>query len=166
MEELNRGPARIADELRRLGVTTAVREMPDSTRSAAEAAAALGCNVAQIVKSLVFRSVISDEAVLVLVSGADRVDQSRLAEEVGEQVEQATGRFVKARTGYAIGGVPPVGHAQPLLTFFDDHLLDHALVWAAAGTPRAVFSIKPADLLRITSAKVVAIAAAQVRSPD
>jgi prolyl-tRNA editing enzyme YbaK/EbsC (Cys-tRNA(Pro) deacylase) len=135
--------------------------MPESTRSAAEAAAALGCNVAQIVKSLIFRSVVADEAVLVLASGADRVDESRLAEVVGEQVEKATGKFVRARTGFAIGGVPPVGHAQPLVTYLDEHLLDHALVWAAAGTPRAVFSIKPADLIRITSAKVVAVATAQ-----
>jgi prolyl-tRNA editing enzyme YbaK/EbsC (Cys-tRNA(Pro) deacylase) len=161
MEQLSRGSARFAEELRRLGVTSDVKEMPESTRSAAEAAAALGCNVAQIVKSLIFRSVVADEAVLVLASGADRVDESRLAEVVGEQVEKATGTFVRARTGFAIGGVPPVGHAQPLVTYLDEHLLDHALVWAAAGTPRAVFSIKPADLIRITSAKVVAVATAQ-----
>ncbi|MFZ2056221.1 MAG: YbaK/EbsC family protein [Acidimicrobiales bacterium] len=161
MEQLSRGSARVAEELRRLGVTGDVKEMPESTRSAAEAAAALGCDVAQIVKSLIFRSVVADEAVLVLASGADRVDESRLAEVVGEQVEQASGKFVRDRTGFAIGGVPPVGHTQPLVTYLDEHLLDHALVWAAAGTPRAVFSIKPADLARITSAKVVAVATAQ-----
>jgi prolyl-tRNA editing enzyme YbaK/EbsC (Cys-tRNA(Pro) deacylase) len=161
MEELRRGPARVAEELLRLGVTSAVKEMPESTRTAAEAADAVGCDVAQIVKSLIFRSVVGDEAVLVLVSGADRVDESRLAEVIGEQVEKATGKFVRARTGYAIGGVPPVGHTQPVVTYLDEHLLNHALVWAAAGTPRAVFSIKSADLLRITSAKVVAIAAVQ-----
>ena len=135
MEQLSRGSTRVAEELRRLGVTSDVKEMPESTRSAAEAAAALGCDVAQIVKSLIFRSVVADEAVLVLASGADRVDESRLAEVVGEQVEQATGKFVRARTGFAIGGVPPVGHTQPLVTYLDEHLLDHALVWAAAGTP-------------------------------
>ncbi len=166
MEELSRGPARFAEELLRLGVTSAVREMPESTRTAAEAAAALGCDLAQIVKSLIFRSVVGDEAVLVLVSGADRVDESRLARVVGEEVERAAGRFVRDRTGYAIGGVPPVGHTQPLVTYLDEHLLDHALVWAAAGTPRAVFSVKPADLVRITSAKVVAVAATQVPVAD
>ena len=166
MEELSRGPSRVAEELLRLGVTSAVKEMPESTRTAVEAAAALGCDVAQIVKSLIFRSVVGDEALLVLVSGADRVDEPRLARVVGEQVEKATGNFVRARTGYAIGGVPPVGHSQPLVTYLDEHLLDHALVWAAAGTPRAVFPIKPADLLRITSAKVVAVAAAQVPVAD
>ena len=103
---------------------------------------------------------------LVLVSGADRVDESRLARVIGEEVERAAGRFVRDRTGYAIGGVPPVGHTQPLVTYLDEHLLDHALVWAAAGTPRAVFSVKPADLVRITSAKVVAVAAARVPVAD
>ncbi len=159
MEELSRASARVAEELGRLGATAEVREMPDSTRTAAEAAAALGCGVAQIVKSLVFRSVAGDEPVLVLVSGADRVDEARLAQVVGEEVEQATGKFVRARTGFAIGGVPPVGHTQPIATYLDRHLLDHALVWAAAGTPRAVFPISPADLVRITSARVVAVAA-------
>jgi prolyl-tRNA editing enzyme YbaK/EbsC (Cys-tRNA(Pro) deacylase)/mannose-6-phosphate isomerase-like protein (cupin superfamily) len=160
VEGLARASSRVAEELRRLGATAEVREMPESTRTASEAAAALGCAVAQIVKSLVFRSVVSDEPVLVLVSGADRVDEGLLAQVVGEAVEQATGKFVRERTGYAIGGVPPVGHAQPVVTYLDGHLLDHALVWAAAGTPRAVFSIAPADLVRITSARVVAVARA------
>jgi prolyl-tRNA editing enzyme YbaK/EbsC (Cys-tRNA(Pro) deacylase)/mannose-6-phosphate isomerase-like protein (cupin superfamily) len=160
VEGLGRASSRVAEELRRLGATAEVREMPESTRTATDAAAAVGCAVAQIVKSLVFRSVVSDEPVLVLVSGADRVDEGLLAQVVGEAVEQATGKFVRERTGYAIGGVPPVGHAQPVVTYLDGHLLDHALVWAAAGTPRAVFSIAPADLVRITSARVVAVARA------
>jgi prolyl-tRNA editing enzyme YbaK/EbsC (Cys-tRNA(Pro) deacylase)/mannose-6-phosphate isomerase-like protein (cupin superfamily) len=150
-EGLGRSSSRVAEEL---------REMPESTRTATDAAAAVGCAVAQIVKSLVFRSVVSDEPVLVLVSGADRVDEALLAQVVGEAVEQATGKFVRERTGYAIGGVPPVGHAQPVVTYLDEHLLDHALVWAAAGTPRAVFCIAPAELVRITSARVVAVARA------
>lgn len=160
MEELSRSSARVADELRRLGAAGQVKEMPESTRSAAEAAAALGCHVAQIVKSLVFRTVAGDEPVLVLVSGADRVDEARLAEVVGQAVERATGKFVRDRTGYAIGGVPPVGHAERLVAYLDEHLLDHALVWAAAGTPRAVFPIEPAELVRITSARVVNVAVA------
>ena len=159
-EGLGRSSSRVAEELRRLGATAEVRELPESTRTATDAAAAVGCAVAQIVKSLVFRSVVSDEPVLVLVSGADRVDEALLAQVVGEAVEQATGKFVRERTGYAIGGVPPVGHAQPVVTYLDEHLLDHALVWAAAGTPRAVFCIAPAELVRITSARVVAVARA------
>jgi prolyl-tRNA editing enzyme YbaK/EbsC (Cys-tRNA(Pro) deacylase) len=159
MEELSRSSARVAEELNRLGAASEVRHMPDSTRTAPEAAAAVGCDVAQIVKSLIFRSVAGDEAILVMVSGADRVDESRLAGVVGDQVERATAEFVRARTGFAIGGVPPVGHSAPVATYLDEHLLDHDLVWAAAGTPNAVFSIKPAELARITSAKVVAVAA-------
>jgi len=157
MEELSREPGLVAAELRRLGVPSEVKEMPESTRSATEAAAALDCDVAQIVKSLIFRSVVSDEALLVLVSGADRVDEVHLAEIIGEPVEQATGKFVRDRTGFAIGGIPPVGHPERLDTYFDLRLLDHDLVWAAAGTPRAVFSIEPADLLRVTSASLVAV---------
>ena len=158
MDELTGSAARVADELNRLGVTTEVRVMPQSTRSAAEAAAALGCDIAQIVKSLIFRAVGTDAPVLVLASGADRVDEARLAEVVGERVERANAQFVRTRTGYAIGGVPPVGHSETLGTYLDEHLLDHPLVWAAAGTPRAVFAITPTDLVRVTSAKVVAVA--------
>ncbi|MGA3353388.1 MAG: YbaK/EbsC family protein [Acidimicrobiales bacterium] len=160
MQELSRGAARVADELHRLGVPSEVRQMPQSTRSAQEAAAAVGCDVAQIVKSLIFRSVTADEAVLVLVSGADRVDEAALARVVGGPVERATAEFVRARTGYAIGGVPPLAHIGPVVTYLDEHLLGHVVVFAAAGTPRAVFSIAPSDLLRITSARLVAVASA------
>lgn len=159
MNELSHGATRFASQLDRLGIVCQVREMPESTRSAPEAAAAVGCDVAQIVKSLIFRSVEGDEPVLVLVSGSDRVDETRLSELVGGKVERATAEFVRARTGYAIGGVPPLGHTTPIVTYLDEHLLAHALVWAAAGSPRAVFPIAPADLRRITSATVVDVAA-------
>jgi prolyl-tRNA editing enzyme YbaK/EbsC (Cys-tRNA(Pro) deacylase) len=159
MEELSRSAARVDEELRRAGLACEIKQMPESTRSAPEAAVAVGCDVAQIVKSLIFRSVAADEPVLVLVSGADRVDEARLDQVVGEPTERATAEFVRARTGYAIGGVPPLAHSEKIATYLDEHLLDHAVVWAAAGTPRAVFSIAPADLLRVTSAKVVNVAA-------
>jgi prolyl-tRNA editing enzyme YbaK/EbsC (Cys-tRNA(Pro) deacylase) len=157
MDGLSASASRVAEELRRLGVVTEVVEMPDSTRSAADAAAALKCDVSQIVKSLIFRSVARDKPVLVLASGADRVDEARLAEIVGPVV-QANGKFVRDRTGFAIGGVPPVAHNEPLDTYLDDHLLRHDLVWAAAGTPRAVFSVSPRDLVKVTSATVVSVA--------
>jgi prolyl-tRNA editing enzyme YbaK/EbsC (Cys-tRNA(Pro) deacylase) len=160
MDELSGTASRFAEELRQRGVPNKVVEMPASTRSAAEAAAAIGCDISQIVKSLVFRSVAHDEPVLVLASGADRVDEARLAEIVGP-VERATANFVRARTGFAIGGVPPVGHAERIDTYLDEHLLDHDVVWAAAGTPRAVFPIEPRELLQLASAKVVAVATAR-----
>ncbi len=157
MDELSASANRVAEELLRLGVAGQVREMPDSTRSAADAAAALDCNISQIVKSLIFRSLDRDEPVLVLVSGADRVDEARLAEVVGP-VEQAKGKFVRDRTGFAIGGVPPVAHSERLATYLDEGLLDHSVVWAAAGTPRAVFPINPRELVQVTSAQVVTVA--------
>ena len=159
MDGLAGSEARVADELNRFGIASEVRVMPASTRSAAEAAAAVGCDVSQIVKSLIFRSIKSDEPILVLASGANRVDESRLAEIVGGPVERATAEFVRARTGYAIGGVPPIGHPQRIDAYLDEHLLSHPVVWAAAGSPRAVFSLTPADLVRVTEAKIVALAA-------
>lgn len=158
MSEESFGSAqRVSGTLRRLGIASQVRTMPQSTRSAAEAAAALGCDVAEIVKSLVFRAVEGDTPLLVLASGADRVDEARLAEVVGGPVEKATGRFVRDRTGFAIGGVPPLGHAETLPTYLDEHLLAYPTVWAAAGTPRTLFPISPEDLVRATSASVVAV---------
>jgi prolyl-tRNA editing enzyme YbaK/EbsC (Cys-tRNA(Pro) deacylase) len=159
MDELSGTAGRFAEELRQRGVSSQVIEMPESTRSAAEAAAAIGCDIAQIVKSLVFRVVERDEPVLVLASGADRVDEARLSELAGP-IERAPANFVRARTGFAIGGVPPVGHLEPLETYLDEHLLDHEVVWAAAGTPRAVFAIGPRELVQIASARVVSVAAA------
>ena len=158
MEELAGSAARVADELRRLGIVGAIKEMPESTRSASEAAAAIGCDVSEIVKSLVFRAAESDDPVLVLAPGSARVDESKLEAAVGEPVEQATGKFVRDRTGFAIGGVAPVGHSRPLATYMDQSLLDHQVVWAAAGTPRSVFPIAPEDLQRATQAKVADLA--------
>ena len=159
MDGLAGSEGRVAEELNRLGIASEVRVMPASTRSAAEAAAAVGCDVSQIVKSLIFRSVEGDEPILVLASGANLVDESRLAQIVGGPVERATTEFVRARTGYAIGGVPPIGHLQRIDAYLDEHLLAHPVVWAAAGSPRSVFSVAPADLVRVTAAKVVALAA-------
>ena len=148
----------MADALEALGMAGGVRVMPASTRTAAEAAAAIGCDVGQIVKSLVFRIVDVDAPVLVMVSGADRVDEGRLAAAVDGPVERATGRFVRDRTGFAIGGVAPVGFASPVRTLLDRGLLGYDVVWAAAGTPNSVFPVQPEDLVRATAADVVAVA--------
>lgn len=136
-----------------------VRTFPDSTRTAAEAAAAIGCSVAQIVKSLVFR--LPDGApLLVLASGANRVDPARLAAALdGRRPERADADFVRRTTGYAIGGVAPVGHALPVEVVIDRDLLALDPLWAAAGTPHAVFPLSPADLLRLTGGRVAEIAA-------
>lgn len=135
-----------------------VVELPDSTRSAAEAAAAIGCRVEQIAKSLVFRSADTNRPVLVIASGANRVSERRVADLLGEPIEKADADFVRERTGYVIGGVPPTGHSEPLTTFIDLDLMNHTEIWAAAGTPRAVFRLKPEDLLKITAGQVAELA--------
>lgn len=156
---MNASMRRVTEALRERGLAAEVRELPDSTRTAPEAAAALGCDVAEIAKSLVFRGTDSGDPVLVIASGADRVNEDLLAEAVGEPIGKADADFVRERTGFGIGGVPPVGHDEPLRTIVEERMLALDRVWAAAGTPRAVFGpVTPADLVRATGARVVAIA--------
>jgi prolyl-tRNA editing enzyme YbaK/EbsC (Cys-tRNA(Pro) deacylase) len=156
-EALTATAQRVQGALRALGVACQVVELPASTRSAAEAAQAIGCSVEQIAKSLVFRGLSTDRPVLAVVSGANRVDEERLGELIAEPVAKADADYVRQRTGYAIGGVPPVGHAESLLCLIDEDLLQYDAIWAAAGTPRAVFRLTPADLLRITGGRVASV---------
>jgi prolyl-tRNA editing enzyme YbaK/EbsC (Cys-tRNA(Pro) deacylase) len=144
--------ARVQAALRELGIEPAVIELAESARTAAQAAAACGVGVAQIVKSLVF--VAGEEPVLVLVSGANQADERRLAALTGRSIRRADADLVRSATGYAIGGVPPVGHARPLRTYIDRDLLGHDRLIAAAGTPHAVFPITPPDLCRATGGTV------------
>ena len=148
---------RVQDALRALGVAGEVVELPASTRSAAEAAQAIGCRVEQIAKSLVFRGLSTNRPVLAIVSGANRVDEERLGELVAEGVAKADADYVRQRTGYAIGGVPPVGHVESLLCLIDEDLFQYDTIWAAAGTPRAVFRLTPVDLHRITGGRVASV---------
>jgi prolyl-tRNA editing enzyme YbaK/EbsC (Cys-tRNA(Pro) deacylase) len=142
----------------RLGLAIAVRAMPQSTRTAEEAAAACGCDVAQIVKSLVFAGAASGAPYLMLVSGRNRVDEAAVAAVVGEALTRPDARAVRDWTGFAIGGIPPFGHAQALPTYIDRDLLDHAVVWAAAGTPSAVFSVEPKALARAVGGTIIRVA--------
>jgi prolyl-tRNA editing enzyme YbaK/EbsC (Cys-tRNA(Pro) deacylase) len=144
----------VQDALAVGGFANEVIELPDTTRSAAEAAAAVGCRVEQIVKSLVFRGAETGRPLLVMAGGANRVDEARVAALVGEPVERPDADFVRARTGFSIGGVPPLGHAEELEVLVDEDLLDEQEVWAAAGTPFAVFRLDPADLERMTGGRV------------
>ena len=130
---------------------------PSPARSAPEAAAACGCAVGQIVKSLVFRGEASGAAILFLVSGANRLDEGVAAGAVGERIARPDAAFVRAATGYAIGGIPPFGYVQDLPTFMDPTLLEHPIVWAAAGTPDTVFAVDPSRLRDVTAAVVVAL---------
>jgi prolyl-tRNA editing enzyme YbaK/EbsC (Cys-tRNA(Pro) deacylase) len=135
-----------------------VREFTERTATAADAAAAIGTEVACIVKSLVF--VAADRPILVLASGPNRVDLDKVARLVGQPIVRANANLVRQATGFAIGGVPPVGHSQTLTTYVDRDLLRHDLVWAAAGTPNTVFAIRPSDLVRITGGLVEDVAEA------
>lgn len=156
-EALSSAAQRVQDTLKALGVACQVVELPESTRSAAEAAQAIGCRVEQIVKSLVFRGQSTNRPILAIVSGGNRVDEEKLAVLVAEPVAKADADYVRQRTGYAIGGVPPVGHVESLMCVVDEDLLQHEQIWAAAGTPRAVFRLTPADLQRITDGRVVSV---------
>lgn len=135
-----------------------VSTFPDGTRTAADAAAAIGCDVAQIAKSLVFRRA-GGAPLLVVASGVNRVDEAKVAALVGEPIGKADAAFVRGATGFAIGGVPPAGHAQPIETLVDEDLLGHDEIWAAAGTPRTVFPLTPSELLAMTGGRVADVAA-------
>ncbi len=123
-------------------------------RTAADAAAALGCEVDQIAKSIIFRAAQSGQAVLFLTAGANRVDETKAALLVGEQLGKAEAALIRAQTGFAIGGVSPVGHLNPIRAFMDPHLTKFDTIWAAAGTPHHVFQVTPAQMLRISNAQL------------
>lgn len=154
---LNASVRRVQDALAAFGGDHRVIELAESARTAADAARALGCRVDQIVKSLVFRGRHTGRAILVGASGANRVDESRIAVLVSEPVEKGDADFVRARTGFAIGGVAPVGHAEPLTTLIDEDLFAWEEIWAAAGHPNTVFRLAPADLVRMTAGRVVGV---------
>lgn len=134
------------------GVAAEIREMPEGTRSAAEAAAAVGCGIDQIAKSIVFAGAGSGALYLFLTAGGNTVCPDRAAAVAGEPLARADADTVRARTGFAIGGVAPVGHLEHLRAWIDPRLLDFALVWAAAGSPRHVFAAPPGVLARIAGA--------------
>ena len=142
---------RVQDFLLAKGFSFEVQELPSSTRTAQEAADSIGCAIAQIAKSLVFREKETNLPILVIASGSNRVNLAKIEKETGLKLGKADGNYVKERVGYAIGGVPPVGHNEPLETILDQDLKNYEVIWAAAGTPIAVFQLKPADLKPLTN---------------
>ncbi|MFN2235134.1 MAG: YbaK/EbsC family protein [Anaerolineales bacterium] len=140
-----------------MGLTLQVVELPDSTRSAAEAAEAIGCSVGQIAKSLIFKTRNREEPILVIASGPNRVDEKKIGALVGERISKPDADFVRQHTGFSIGGVPPVGLKQPITTFIDEDLLAFDEIWAAAGTPNAVFCLTGDDMVRATGGQVVGV---------
>lgn len=154
---LSNSAQKVQDALARCGLTNQVVEHEQTTRTAKEAAEAIGCTVGQIAKSLVFRGRESGAPILVIASGPNRVNEAGLARLAGEPVEKPDAAFVLAETGFVIGGVPPVGHAKPIRTYIDQDLLAYPQIWAAAGTPNAVFPLTPEELLRLTGAAVIQV---------
>jgi prolyl-tRNA editing enzyme YbaK/EbsC (Cys-tRNA(Pro) deacylase) len=148
---------KVQEALAALGFPHQVIEHEQTTRTSAEAAAAVGCEVGQIAKSLIFKGKQSGKAILVIASGANRADEKKLRDLLGEKVEKPDADFVRERTGFVIGGVPPLGHAEPLITFIDEDLMQYDSIWAAAGTPNAVFLLTPVELVKMTGGRVVAV---------
>lgn len=157
MAEDSSGMQRVQKALDRSGLSLEVIELPMSTRTAQEAANAVGCQLGQIVKSLVFRGSQSDAPYLVLMSGPNRADLHRVGQLLGEPVQMADAEFVHEKTGFNIGGVAPIGLPASILTLIDRDLLEFDSIWAAAGTPRSVFSLSPDDLQELTAGRVASI---------
>lgn len=148
---LGRSARRVQQAIENRGFDFIVVELPQSTRTAEDAAGAIGCEVGQIVKSLIFRNRDTDEPVLALASGANRVDTEKLAAVGAGPLAKADAEFARRHSGFAIGGIPPCGHETPIRTFIDEDLLGFERVWAAAGTPNAVFELNPSALPPLTS---------------
>ena len=157
MNQLSPSAQKIQNLLVTLGYGYSVVEHAESTRTAQEAADRAGCELGQIVKSLIFRGKVSGKPILVLTSGANRVDEKRISAYAGESISRADADFVRAVTGYAIGGVPPIGHAEKMETYLDEDFLSYPTIWAAAGTPNAIFELKTEDLQKMTDGKILQV---------
>lgn len=148
----------VQDVLAKKGLSCKVVELSASTRTAQDAAAAIGCDVKQIVKSLIFKTKETHRPVLILASGPNRVNERVMETFVGEKILKADADFTREITGFAIGGIPPIGHRELIeLIFIDEELLNFEEIWAAAGTPNAVFNLKGKDLLEMTNGKIISI---------
>ncbi len=156
-EETKSGANRFREVLDKVGLSSRIIDFSCSTRSSSEAAQAIGCEVGQIVKSLVFEGVHTHRPFLVLASGGNRVNEKQLEDLVGEPVHKGDAQFVRAKTGFAIGGVPPLGHEEEIETFIDQDLEKHEELWAAAGDPHSVFRISFQELVELTGGRVVSI---------
>lgn len=157
-EKLSKSAVSVQEVLDKLELECTVLELPNSTRTAQDAASSIGCDIGQIVKSLIFRTKQTQKPILVLASGPNQVNIKTIEGCVGEDVVKADADFVREITGFAIGGIPPIGHKSSIdFVFIDKDLLDLDEVWAAAGTPNAVFSIHIQDLLKATNANIVSL---------
>lgn len=156
-ETLSKSAEKVQKVLNEFGATLKVVELSDSARTAEEAAVAIGCTVSQIAKSLIFKGKTSQKPILVITSGSNRVNEKAVKAHLGEKLEKADAAFVLEHTGYAIGGIPPIAHKNPITTYIDEDLLTYDSIWAAAGTPHAVFELTPEILTRITQGTIISV---------
>jgi prolyl-tRNA editing enzyme YbaK/EbsC (Cys-tRNA(Pro) deacylase) len=154
-KQLTGSAKKVQDFLVCNGFSCSVKELPDSTRTAEEAARAIGCNVAQIAKSLIFIDKISGNPILVIASGINQVDIRKIENMTGLHLVKADAKFVKERVGFAIGGVPPIGHNEKILTYLDPTLKAYEWIWAAAGTPFAVFQLSSDEIQKMTGGEFI-----------
>ncbi len=155
--ELSSTAQKVQDLLAARGFDCRVIEFAESTRTAQEAADRAGCLLGQITKSLIFKGTRTGKPILVLTSGANRVNEKAISAYAGEPIGRADADFVRVVTGFAIGGVPPIGHLQPMETYLDEDLLQYPTIWAAAGTPNAIFELTPAELREMTEGHVAKV---------
>ncbi|HWR08299.1 YbaK/EbsC family protein, partial [Sporomusa sp.] len=154
-ETLGKSAAKIQEALNKYGLELKVVTMQDSTRTCVEAANTIGCEVGQIVKSMIFRGKTSGAPVLIVASGNNRINEKKMKEYLGEAVSRPDANYVQETTGFAIGGIPPIGHVNQLKCFIDSDLFQYSEVWAAAGTPFDVFCLTPEQLATITQGKII-----------
>jgi len=148
---------KVQEALKVLGFSNELMELKSTTRTSAEAAQAVGCSVGQIAKSIIFRAEKTDKPILVIASGSNRVNEKRIESLISEPLGKADADYVRKHTGFVIGGVPPLGHLERLQIFIDEDLLRYEEIWAAAGSPYAVFKLTPSDLIKMTGGRVVSI---------
>lgn len=157
MEKLHKSAKVVQEKLNQLGYKNEVKQLPESTRTAKEAADAIGCEVSQIAKSIIFKLKKSDQPLLVIASGINRINEKQVETHLDEKLGKADADFVSKHTGYIIGGVPPLGHTQPIKTFIDKDLLNFKDIWAAAGHPKSVFNLSPDELVEMTGGELIDI---------
>ena len=157
MEKLNKNAKVFQGKLNQLEYTNQVKQLPESTRTAREAANTMGCDISEIAKSIIFKLKRSGEPLLVVASGINRINEKQIETYLEDKLGKADADFVRERTGYIIGGVPPIGHKQAIKTFIDEDLLNFKNIWAAAGDPKAVFRLTPDELVEMTGGEVVKV---------
>lgn len=157
MQKSTSGSQVIQNKLKALGHPNEIVELTDSARTAQQAADALGCDIAQIAKSIIFRLKSTDEALLIVASGINRINEKSIAQQLNDKLGKADAEFVRKSTGFVIGGVPPLGHATPILTLIDEDLFQYETIWAAAGHPKTVFQLTPNELKKMTKGQIVSV---------